>query len=145
MNSVVSFNNQASIDHLLSDFLLFHQNDPIPMNAPLELSTVPTTAASPAGTGSVGIMNPAELEGAQHIHRHPHSVFTCQLSSVLDLKQDFLASLRDDLTSNLRPVIMNLTQIAGENIAAASTITKALEEHIQRVISNILTMLSLTV
>ena len=28
---------------------------------------------------------------------------------------------------------MNLTQIAGENVAAASTIAKALEEFIQRV------------
>jgi pre-mRNA cleavage complex 2 protein Pcf11 len=54
---------------------------------------------------------------------------------VLDLKQDFLASLRDDLTFNSRPVVMNLTQIAGENVGAASTIAKALEEHIQRVIS----------
>jgi hypothetical protein len=133
----VHINNQASIDHLLSDFLLFRHHDPISMNFPLEPFTVSTRAASPAGAGFVGIMNPAELEGAQHIHRHPHSLFTCQLSSVLDLKQDYLASLRDDLTSNLRPVIMNLTQIAGENIAAASTITKALEEHIQRVISNI--------
>jgi pre-mRNA cleavage complex 2 protein Pcf11 len=52
---------------------------------------------------------------------------------VLDLKQDFLASLRDDLTFNSRPVIMNLTQIAGENIGAAPTIAKSLEEHIQRV------------
>jgi hypothetical protein len=80
-------------------------------------------------------MNPAELEGAQHIYRHPRSLFICQPSSVLDLKQDFLASLRDDLTFNSRNAIMNLTQIAGENTAAASTIVKALEEHIQRVIS----------
>ena len=56
----------------------------------------------------------------------------CQLH-LLDLKQDFLTSLRDDLTFNSRPVIMNLTQIAGENINAATTIAKALEEHIQKV------------
>jgi hypothetical protein len=79
-------------------------------------------------------MDPAELEGAPHFHRHPSSLFFCQPFSVLDLKQDFLASLRDDLTFNSRPVIMNLTQIAGENINAASTIAKALEEHIQKVI-----------
>jgi hypothetical protein len=78
-------------------------------------------------------MDPAELEGAPHFHRHPSSLFVCQPYSVLDLKQDFLASLRDDLTFNSRPVIMNLTQIAGENINAASTIAKALEEHIQKV------------
>ena len=80
-------------------------------------------------------MDPAELEGAKTYHRHPHSLFSCQPFSVLDLKQDFLASLRDDLTFNSRPVVMNLTQIAGENVGAASTIAKALEEHIQRVIS----------
>jgi len=78
-------------------------------------------------------MDPAELEGANHSHSHPSSLFSCQPYSVLDLKQDFLASLRDDLTFNSRPVIMNLTQIAGENINAATTITKALEEHIQKV------------
>jgi len=33
---------------------------------------------------------------------------------------------------------MNLTQIAGENINAATTIAKALEEHIQRVISPVI-------
>ena len=58
-------------------------------------------------------MDPAELEGAPHFHRHPSSLFFCQPFSVLD---------------------MNLTQIAGENINAASTIAKALEEHIQKVI-----------
>ena len=79
-------------------------------------------------------MDPAVLEGAKHVHsHHPSSLFICQPCSVLDLKQDFLASLRDDLTFNYRPVIMNLTQIAGENINAASTIAKALEEHIQKV------------
>jgi hypothetical protein len=78
-------------------------------------------------------MNPAELEGAIQSHSHPSSFFFCQPYSVLDLKQDFLASLRDDLTFNSRPVIMNLTQIAGENVNAATTITKALEEHIQKV------------
>ena len=83
--------------------------------------------------GAVTGMEPAELEGAQLVHRHPSSLFLYQPYSVLDLKQDFLASLRDDLTSNYRPVIMNLTQIAGENINAATTIAKALEEHIQRV------------
>jgi hypothetical protein len=78
-------------------------------------------------------MNPGELEGAKHVHRHPSSLFSYQPYSVLDLKQDFLASLRDDLTFNSRPVIMNLTQIAGENISAATTIAKGLEEHIQKV------------
>ena len=80
-------------------------------------------------------MDPAVLEGAKHVHshHHPSSLFICQPFSVLDLKQDFLASLRDDLTFNSRPVIMNLTQIAGENINAASTIAKALEEHLQKV------------
>jgi hypothetical protein len=78
-------------------------------------------------------MEPAELEGAPLVHRDPSSLFVYQPYSVLDLKQDFLASLRDDLTSNHRPVIMNLTEIAGENIIAATTIAKALEEHIQRV------------
>ena len=78
-------------------------------------------------------MDPAELEGANLVYSHPSSLTFCQPVSVLDLKQDFLASLRDDLTFNSRPVIMNLTQIAGENINAASTITKALEDHIQKV------------
>jgi hypothetical protein len=79
-------------------------------------------------------MDPAVLEGAKLVHsHHPSSLFMCQPFFVLDLKQDFLASLRDDLTFNSRPVIMNLTQIAGENINAASTIAKALEEHIQKV------------
>lgn len=78
-------------------------------------------------------MDASELEGAKHVHSQPSSLFSCQLLSVLDLKQDFLASLRDDLTFNFRPVIMNLTQIAGENISAATTIVKALEEHIQKV------------
>lgn len=71
--------------------------------------------------------------GAIHFHRHPHSLFICQPYSVLDLKQDFLASLQEDLTFNSRPVIMNLTEIARENINSATTITKALEEHIQKV------------
>ena len=79
-------------------------------------------------------MDPGELEGANLVHSHPSSFFAfCQPGFVLDLKQDFLASLRDDLTFNSRPVIMNLTQIAAENIAAATTIAKALEEHIQKV------------
>jgi hypothetical protein len=78
-------------------------------------------------------MNPAELEGANHVPSYSSSLFFCQPSFVLELKQDFLASLRDDLTINSRPAIMNLTQIAGENINAASTIVKALEEHIQKV------------
>jgi len=79
-------------------------------------------------------MDPGQLEGANLVHSHPSSLSSlCQLYSVLDLKQDFLASLRDDLTFNSRPVIMNLTQIAGENIAGASTIAKALEDHIQKV------------
>src|SRR5271167_1015119 len=79
-------------------------------------------------------MDPAVLEGAKLVYsHHPSSLFMCQPFFVLDLKQDFLASLRDDLTFNSRPVIMNLTQIAGENINAASTIAKALEEHIQKV------------
>jgi hypothetical protein len=79
-------------------------------------------------------MDPAELEGAKQVHSyHPSSLFFCQPFSVLDLKQDYLASLRDDLTFNSRNAIMNLTQIAGENIGAATTIAKALEEHIQKV------------
>ncbi len=79
-------------------------------------------------------MNPAELEGAKQVHsHHPSSLFFCQPFSVLDLKQDFLTSLRDDLTFNSRTVIMTLTQIAGENIGSATTIAKALEEHIQKV------------
>ena len=77
-------------------------------------------------------MNPAELEGAKQVHSYP-SFVPCQPMSVLELKEDFLTSLRDDLTINSRPVIMNLTQIAGENVNAASTIVKALEEHIQKV------------
>jgi hypothetical protein len=79
-------------------------------------------------------MDPRQLEGANLFYSRPSSLSSaCQPYSVLDLKQDFLGSLRDDLTFNSRPVIMNLTQIAGENIAAASTIAKALEEHIQKV------------
>lgn len=78
-------------------------------------------------------MDPGQLEGAVLVHSHPSSLSSGQPYCVLDLKQDFLASLRDDLTFNSRPVIMNLTQIAGENIAGASTVAKALEDHIQKV------------
>jgi len=79
-------------------------------------------------------MDPGQLEGANLVYSRPSSLSSlCQQYSVLDLKQDFLASLRDDLTFNSRPVIMNLTQIAGENVAGASTIAKALEDHIQKV------------
>ena len=78
-------------------------------------------------------MDPGELEGANLVHSHPSSLTFCQHFSVLDLKQDFLASLQEDLTFNSRPVIMNLTEIARENINSATTITKALEEHIQKV------------
>ena len=80
-------------------------------------------------------MNPEDL-GAIHFHRNPCNLFLCQPYSVLDLKQDFLTSLQEDLTFNSRPVIMNLTQIASENINSATTIAKALEEHIQKVSHN---------
>jgi hypothetical protein len=79
-------------------------------------------------------MNSEEL-GAPHFHSVPYSLSSCQPFFVLDLKQDFLASLQEDLTFPSRPVISNLTQIASENINSASTIAKALEEHIQKVSS----------
>ena len=78
-------------------------------------------------------MTPAELEGATHVHSYPSSLFPLPTTFCVELREDFLTSLRDDLTINSRPVIMTLTQIAGENINAASTIVKALEEHIQKV------------
>lgn len=48
------------------------------------------------------------------------------------IRQDYLTSL-SDLTSNSRPIINTLTVIAQENVHAAETITKTIEEHILRV------------
>lgn len=50
------------------------------------------------------------------------------------IRQDYLYSLKE-LTFNSRPIITNLTVIAQESVSHAQAITKAIEEHINKVSS----------
>lgn len=49
-----------------------------------------------------------------------------------DIRQDYLTCLQD-LTTNSMPIIKNLTIIAQENVGAAQTITRVIEDHIRKV------------
>lgn len=67
----------------------------------------------------------------QHLHQYPVTAATMVSSD--EIKAEYTSSLAD-LTFNSKPLINVLTILAEENLAHASDIVSAIEEHLVKVI-----------